>query len=745
MGRQRGLGSRRIQFGAFELDARAGELRKHNRKIRLQEQPLQILLMLLEQPGEVVLREDIRKRLWPDDTIVEFDHSINAAIKRLRDALDDSAELPQYIETVARRGYRFIGKAESEAQSRSDPGPAIIEESAGEINGRKPEGHRILTGIAITIAVLVAVIVWLIHSRSPEPPALVHLELNLRPADQLVGSSTLRPRNTAFAISPDGRLIVFSAIRGNGPPHLYLRSVDQSEAVEIPGTDDGRAPFFSPQGRWIGFITQREIKKVPVEGGPSVVVNTLAPGRLVFGLRWAEDDTIFFSNPAFGIFKVSSAGGSAIQLTKPDTTRAEWHVLPEVIPGGNALLFTSVTADASDEANVVIQNLQTGARRVLIEGATDARYVSTGHLLYMKSGTLMGQRFDRKTLQLSGGPVALIDDVMQSLNTLHAADESTAGQWALSSAGALVYATGGIHPNPNYSLVWVDRTGSTATIPSSPQISFNSARVSPNGDTIVYDVQRPNRHFDVWTYDLNRGIPTRLTFKGTNLFPIWSPDGKRLVYSSPIDGHLNLYMINADGSGAPERLTITPYDQFPSSWTKHGNLIAFAENHEEGTQIRVLPVDGDRQPKPFLASHVNSFWPTFSPDGHWIAYVSSESGTNEVYVQPYPPSGEKHRISTQVGVEPAWSPDGRELWYRNMNSTKFWSVRITGLNPFRAETPRLAFEAEDYRSTMPVRAWDIVGDRFLLLKSGDPKIKPVTQLEVVLNWTEELKRRIPVN
>src|SRR5262249_14165622 len=154
------------------------------------------------------------------------------------------------------------------------------------------------------------------------------------------------------------------------------------------------------------------------------------------------------------------------------------------------------------------------------------------------------------------------------------------------------------------------------------------------------DVQRPNRHFDVWTYDLNRGIPTRLTFKGTNLFPIWSPDGKRLVYSSPIDGHLNLYMINADGSGAPERLTTTPYDQFPSSWTKHGNLIAFVENHEQGTQIRFLPLDGDRQPKPFLGSHVNSFWPTFSPDGHWLAYVSSKSETNEVYVQPYPPSGE---------------------------------------------------------------------------------------------------------
>src|SRR5215468_5930590 len=144
MGRQPGLGSWRIQFGPFELDARAGELRKHNRKIRLQEQPFQILLMLLEQPGEVVLREDIRKRLWPDDTIVEFDHSINAAIKRLRDALDDSAELPQYIETVARRGYRFMGKAESEAQRQSDPGPAISEESASENNGRKAEGRRIL-------------------------------------------------------------------------------------------------------------------------------------------------------------------------------------------------------------------------------------------------------------------------------------------------------------------------------------------------------------------------------------------------------------------------------------------------------------------------------------------------------------------------------------------------------------------------------------------------------------------------
>jgi len=334
--RQPNFGSTRVRFGPFELDVRAAELRKHDRKIRLQEQPFQILLMLLEQPGEVVLREEIRRRLWANDTIVEFDHSINVAIQRLRDALGESAEEPRYIETVARRGYRFAGQTESEPLPRQEPEVTTIGATAGDKHSDSA-ATRVFIWILAAVLVVVAAIAWLIKQRSTiESPAVTHLQLSLRPADALVGSVSPRPRNTAFAVSPDGRLIVFSAIRATGLPQLYSRRLEQAEATPIPGTEDGRHPFFSPDGRWIGFLVPDAIKKVPVAGGPPIVIYEVPRGRTVFGASWAEDGTIVLSHPSFGIFRLASGGGTTEAITKPDMTTGEWHVLPQALPGGKA-------------------------------------------------------------------------------------------------------------------------------------------------------------------------------------------------------------------------------------------------------------------------------------------------------------------------------------------------------------------------------------------------------------------------
>jgi serine/threonine-protein kinase len=768
----------RIRFGPFELDARAAELHKNDQKIRLQEQPFQILLMLLEQPGEVVVREEIRKRLWPNDTIVEFDHSINAAIKRLRDALGESAEQPRYVETVARRGYRFIGEIEADNPQPIEPveaPPVRLTVSAGPAGNPGKSGRlaaisatltkrrfplwvfpALLTSIFIAVSLMALrwaaadssftagrLIARLAPTSTDSSPA-THLEMSVQPADKLTSSHSPRPSNTAFALSPDGRRIVFTGTRGSGPPQIYSRELGQSEAMPMPGTEGAQGLFFSPDGQWVGFFGEDAIKKAPIMGGPPVVLYEVPREQGVFGASWGEDG-IVFSHRSIGIFRISSSGGKPVSITKADPAKGEWHLLPQILPGGKAVIFTNVTAGQGERAQVVLQLLQTGKRRVLIEQGADARYDDTGHLLYIKSGTLMAVPFNVKKLEISGEPVALVDNVMQSVNTLNSADETTAGQFAISKSGTLVYATGGVHPNPEYSLYWVDRTGTEQPLLSHPKTSYGWARLSPAGSALALHSRSPMQTTDVWVCDVSRPIPVRLTFDGKNMSPIWSPDGKRLVYASNLSGRFNLYVVDAAAGGKVERLTASEYDQYPSSWTSHGNMIVFTEFHRPQNLISVLPMDGGHRPTVIVESRSNLLWPEFSPDGHWIAYVSDETGTPEVYVVSYPMPGEKHRISTEQGFEPMWMSNGRELLYRDRDRQKFFSVRITSLYPFRFEAPRLLFEGKKYGRAAPTRGWDVThdGQRFVIARNEEAKITPVTQIEVVLNGIADLRRRVP--
>jgi Tol biopolymer transport system component len=593
--------------------------------------------------------------------------------------------------------------------------------------------------------------------RSPlSPPGLAHMMMPVLPADQLVGSvGSARPSRTAMAMSPDGRLIVFSATRGT-VTQLYVRGLDQSTATPIAGTEGAMGPFFSPDGRWIGFWADHKIKKVAATGGPPATIADApaAPGgaRGVFGASWGDDGTIFFADFGAMVSQVSSAGGPATAVTMPDLGKGERHLLPHALPGGTAILFTTVTATEWEMANVVLRILDTGEQRVLIHGATDARYVATGHLVYMKTGTLTAVPFDLPSRQLTGDPVALIQGVMHALNAPNASDETGAAQFSVSESGTLLYAVGGVTSSQVSTLVWTDRTGAAQPLAPPPR-DYRSPRLSPDGDRVAVWTRNegPNRSTDVWVYHVLHGSPVRLTNRGENSYPIWSPDSARLIYASNSNGTLNLYAVNADGSGTPERLTTSEYAQRPSTWVATGQMVAFLELHAALNQIWILPMEGDRQPRLFLESRFNLRYPEFSPDGHWLAYVSNESGSYEVYVQPYPGLGEKHRISVNGGQEPIWTANGRELLYREIgvDNQRFLSVAISSLVPFRVSSPHVLFEARrsDYGSTTPNRGWDVSSDgkRFLLSRPSQPTDRPVTEMHVVLNWTEELKRLVLVN
>ena len=582
----------------------------------------------------------------------------------------------------------------------------------------------------------------IIPRQSTTVPPLTHLQMSVAPADYLLPSFSVRPSRTAIAISPDGRVVVFSGA-GNAATQLYRRSLDQADATPLAGTEGAVGPFFSPDGGWIGFWADNKIKKVPTAGGPPFTICDTPPGS-IWGASWAEDGTIFFASRT-GISRVSAAGGTPSTVTQPDGKR---HLLPHPLPRGNALLITQLSsvdhaASQWEKANVILHSMADGQQRVILSGAADARYVDTGHLVYMKTGTLMAVPFNLQSLELTGAPMALIEGVMQAVNAPNLADETGAGQYAVSDSGTLVYAGGGIGPVFHRSLVWVGRDGTAQPVATAPAGPFLNPRLSPDGRRIAVSVrQGATRASDLWVYDAERGAPTRVSFDGANA-AIWSPDSKRLVY-----GAGRLFVTNADGTGRPEQLTIGDDNQTPSSWAGSG-AIAFLQRTAGGLNgIWVLPFDGDRKPTLFLESRFTLWHPAFSPDGRWIAYVSHESGGEEVYVQPYPGPGEKVRVSIAGGSEPIWTSRGLELLYRSggPDEQQFLSAAIVSLSPFRTATPRVLFKSKpgEYDRTAPVSAWDAAADgqRLLLLRNHESTDKPVTAMHVVLHWADELKRRV---
>ena len=593
-----------------------------------------------------------------------------------------------------------------------------------------------------------ALVSWVFARRPADSLTVMRLQMSVSPAEQLIGSrvsGSFRPVHTAIAISPDGRRVVFAGAR-QGTPQLYSREIDRAEATPLPGTEGGDAPFFSPDGAWIGFWTGNTLKKVSAAGGPPATI-VEAPAGLGWGAGWGDDDTIVFARDA-GIFKVSSAGGAATAVTR--TPGGERHLLPQPLAGGDAILFTKTSVEDQSgrrwgNASVVLQLLDGGEPRVLIPGGADARYVNTGHLAFMKSGTLMAVSFDAGSRQVRGAPVALAEGVMQSVNTPNTDDETGAGQFVVSNSGTLLYATGGISPVLTSRLVWVDRKGAVTPLANALEGSYSNARISPDGQKIAVAAKGGvGENRELWVYDVVRGAPTRLTFEGASA-PTWSPDGKRILFNSD-----TLYTIRADGSGKPVALAVGGIWPLPSSWSA-ANAVVYVQKTQSGANgIWVLPMDAGATPRLFLESRFEIWHPDLSPDGRWMAYVSFESGTPEVYVQAYPDPGEKIRISTAAGFDPLWTKGGRELLFRSGGaggSQHVLSSTIRSLAPFRADPPRLLFESKfgEYDSTAPERSWDVSadGERMLMLQRVASTDKPVTVLHVVLNWAEELRQRVP--
>jgi serine/threonine protein kinase/Tol biopolymer transport system component len=587
--------------------------------------------------------------------------------------------------------------------------------------------------VGLTIASLTT---WnLKPAPSPAPPPVSRLVINLPPGQQLAGLEA----GPAVALSSDGSHLAYVARQG-GSQQLYLRAMDSVDAKPIPGTEGAIEPFFSPDGQWVGFFAGGTLKKISVTGG---VAQTLGNASLPSGASWGSQGTIAFAPLVAGVLQQVPDGGGAPQpLTRLEKGEVSHH-WPEFLPGGKAVLF-AVSGNSASWANaqIVAQPIGAGEQRNLIQGATQPRYATSGQLVYAQGGSLMVVPFDLQRLAVTSAAIPVVDGVLQSPTT-------GAAQFSFSSTGSLVYVSGDVQA-PERKLVWVNRNGAEQLL-AAPAHAYVAPRLSPDGRRLAVTITE--QEAQIWEYDFPRETLTRLTFEGNNnLVPVWTPDGKRIAFNSNKEGPNNIYWQLADGGGGLERLTINEYLQAPSSWSPDGQLLAFFEvNPNTQRDIWVLRM-GDtsggsgqvRKAQPFLRTQFDEAVPRFSPDGRWLAYISNASSRYEIYVQPYPGPGGKWQISTEGGTEPVWNRNGRELFYRSGN--KMMAVDIATQPSFSAGKPRMLFEGRYELAPFPSSNYDVSpdGQRFLMIKTSEQAQAARTQINVVLNWFEELKRRVPV-
>ena len=597
--------------------------------------------------------------------------------------------------------------------------------------------RRILPWIAavVLISIIIGFVIW--QLREPKPQ-IMRFDYNL-PEDQ---QFTVRELLSILAVSPDGKQFVYATPKG-----LYLRSLDELTASLIPGTEERTCtPFFSPDGKWVGYYSEddRELKKISIDGGTPVKICDV---DLLVGAHWYKDDSIVYGQLPGSIMRVSAMGGTPESVVK--STGGGFIALPQILPDGKTILYTSTTGGT--DFRIRIQSLLSGDSEELFPG-TSAQYLPTGHIVYNlpNDSTLYAVPFDLDKLEVRGGALPVAKNMLQLINSRH---------YAIADSGTLVYFQGAAMADPNNqrTLVWVNRTGKEETIGAQPMF-YKYPNISPDGTKIAVTDYATGMDHHIYIWDLVREALIKLTIEGTdNISPVWSPDGKRIAFvSARRESDGGLYCKVADGTGQDEQLNPTP-DQvlLPYCWSSDGKTIVgveveFADTWRE--HIAMLSIDGERTQKTLLRRASVERSPKISPDGQWMAYTSNVSGSEEVYVRPFPEvDKERWQVSTGGGAAPLWSPDGRELYYLNGDEVMVVSVK-TDPSFEMVGAPQTLFRATFIPPlTGEGTPWDIhpKTKKFLMIKPGestdDESADNPRKIIIVTNWFEELKKLAPVD
>jgi len=618
--------------------------------------------------------------------------------------------------------------------------PPITE--ATQIAARPPRWRlRIAWGLATSLCIVAAFFIGSIvrDSRPPSSPAQARpvtvFPMDIPPTQHL----DINLFANAVALSPDGTSLVYVASQ-EGQRRLFVRKMDELDHRPIPGTENARYPFFSPDGESVAFFAFRQLKKVSLKNGDVQPVCVVLPVSL--GGAWGPDGFIYFTlKPISGLVKVSAEGGEPEPLTTSDPDKGEMgHYFPHLLPSGRALLFTvASTALSFEDGRIAVLSLETDKRRKLNVRGSKPQYTSSGHLVFARAGKLLAAPFDRDRLELTGSPFPVREDVMTY----------PVSHFSLSSDGSLAYVpvVGGAI---KHTLVWVNHEGEVEPLPSSiPSGLYDVPRLSADGRRLAVTAMEQG-NWDVYICDLTRSTRRRVTFneEGDHC-PIWVPNDERLTYSASVMGETrapDLFWVAPDGTDDAAELLFKSeplWGQFATSWSHDGCYLAFIEERAD-TQLDIWILDRENgsEARAFLQEQFNEKAAVFHPQGDWIAYAADEvePGRFEVYVQRFPGGGDKQRISTRGGDEPVWDPSGKALYY--LGGDKMMVVTVETVPEFSASAPKELFSGR-YESGRIVGNYDITpdGKRFIMIKPEEGS-EP-TQVNVVLNWFEELKRRVP--
>jgi len=699
-----------FRFGVFEVDAATGELRKQGLRIRLQEQPSQLLLMLLERAGEVVGREEICRKLWPPDTFVDFDQSVGTALRKLRQALSDDAETPHYIETIPKHGFRFVAAVERISATNSPPAPET-----------KPEPHRaqgpILWWAAFAATCVLSVYVgWMMHTR---PSAGDGQQSRRSTRSSILPPSSWYFEHSSFSVSPDGTRLAFVAFGPEGNDKLWLRTLSASDAHQIDGTEGALLPFWSPDSRQIGFFAAGKLAIVDLDSGAVRVVCEAPFGR--GGGTWGRDGTIVFSPFVDGpLYRVEERGGAAVPVTRiAEPGPGRRHMWPSFLPDGRHFLYSESRAPNDPQGESIYVGSLDGSSPKLIASKTSGNTeYAAGNLVYGQDHILWAHPFDLHRLEFSGSPTALTSQELdQELSFSHA-------EFSVSAYGVLVFQS---LSDSSAKLAWFDTSGKE--LGQIGGTGYSDPRLSPDGRFLAFssDDERNGKSV-IRVLDFTRGISTRLTDGGNEGSPAWSPDSKRITYRT-IDA---LTEVPVDSSGPAQILLKGEALLGHMDWSMDGHLV-FTVFSGGSPALKVYST-ADRQATSFAIGAEARF----SPDGKWIAYVGplSAPDSDAIFIAPFRGPGEHIRVSSGSGAQPNWAHDGRRLFYVAPDRKLMMVEFDPGAKSVAA--PRVLFQSRIIAPSFSDTQYAVSRDDHFLINSYPANSSP--PLTLITGWTTPVEK-----
>jgi Tol biopolymer transport system component len=536
-----------------------------------------------------------------------------------------------------------------------------------------------------------------------------------------------------LAFSNDGHWLVFVGTE-KGTSRLYTRSLDQFEVREIPGTEGATNPVFSPDSQWLGYFNDDKLFKVPIDGGPSQTLTSFS--GTAFGADWDTDGTIIFNREWRGLWQVSERGGEPELLVSPDASRGEYDLLyPHVLPKGQAVLYTTLRGLLPETSEIGVLDLTTGARETLIESASWARYVPTGHLIFGRAAGVFLVPFDLERREVTGPPVPTPQSILYDR-------EVGIAHLAFSPTGDLAFIPG--RESPQNGLVSVDMEGNQTSL-FKAQRAFMYPRYSPDGRRLAVTIHDAEGSH-IWIANLSTGALTRFTSQGSNLFPLWTPDGERITFYSDRSGGSAIYVLSADGSEPPEKLVEGDINStpIPCSWAPDGSslvyFVAWQNPSDPETRTNTLwrvSVSGDREPEELGSGHAAAV----SPDNRWLAHADA----GQIFVRPLDGHGGRQQLSTDGGNKPVWSPDGRHVYYRKGGN--IMRVTIETTEDLVAQAPEVLFDSAFAEGTFMIAAnFDVAPDgKSFVMVEADEGWGRSSEVRLILDWFDEVLRLAPAD